>query len=65
MRHLLGTVFCTGGPHPIEHIRCVLKKRERITIPLIGRVILIPTDAGVGLGKFLTTSTTEANCKSS
>ena len=65
MRHLLNTVVCTGGPHPIEHIGCGLKMGERITLPLIGRVTSVPPDAGVGVGKFLTTSTIDANCSSS
>ena len=55
MRHLLDAEFCTGGPHPIEHIGCGLKMGERITLPLIGRVTPILPDAEVGVGIFLTT----------
>ena len=64
MRYLLGAEFCTGGPHPIEHIGYGLKMGERITFPLIGKVTPILPDAGVGVGIFLTT-TIDANCESS
>ena len=51
MRHLLDSVFRTGGPHPLEHIEYGLKMEERITPPLIGRVTLIPPRNRVGGGK--------------
>ena len=65
MRHLLDAEFYTGGPHPIEHIGCGLKMGERITVSLIGRVTPCSLGAGVGMGKFLTTSTINAICENS
>ena len=34
-RHLLNVEFCTGGPRPIEHMRCELKMGERILLQLM------------------------------
>ena len=65
MRRLLNAEFRTGGPHPIEHIGCELKRGERITLPLIESVIPILPGAEVGAGIFLTTSTIDANGESS
>ena len=41
------------------------KMGERITVSLIGRVTPILPGAGLGIGKFLTTLTSDAICENS